>query len=118
MYVIAGRQGSLASNMRTVESWHPGDAAWRTEPALVNTRGGIAASTTDTGKVCVAGGEQDGGTIPSVECLSSSGWRVAATLQVPRHGLAVVAVENALHVIAGGPQPGLTVSDAHERLQV
>jgi hypothetical protein len=121
VYAIAGRQGSLGSNQRTVESWQPGETAWRPEPPLNESRGGIAASTTDDGRPCVAGGEEDAGTIASVECLSGPSpmtWRVVGRLATPRHGLAVVAVGQRLHVIGGGPRPGLFVSDAHEVLEV
>ncbi len=118
IYVIGGRLAGLGSNLRSVESWAPGEAAWRSEPNLIDSRGGTAAAAVRD-QPCVAGGEEPTGTIASVECLdAASGWQTVATLQTPRHGLAVVALGDALHVVAGGPQPGLTVSAAHEVLLV
>lgn len=114
IYAIAGRQGSLESNLATVESWDPGSTdGWRVEPRLNDTRGGTSASEAG-GRPCVAGGEEPQGTIASVECLDETGWQRLADLQSPRHGLAVVGLQHRLHVVGGGPQPGLFVSPAHE----
>ncbi|MGH9015482.1 MAG: Kelch repeat-containing protein [Acidimicrobiia bacterium] len=115
VYAIAGRQGTLESNLTSVESLGLPDGEWRPEPSLRFSRGGTAAAALD-GRPCVAGGEEPGGTIPSVECLGEEGWREVAALVTPRHGLAMVAAGGELHVIGGGPQPGLFVSDAHEVL--
>jgi serine/threonine-protein kinase PknK len=124
VYAIAGRAGSLESNRDSVESWAPGEGAWRAEPKLNHSRGGIGAATVNQGGPdfgfaggvpCVAGGEEPGDrTIPEVECLVKGAWKVVARLAVPRHGVAVAAPDRQLHVIGGGPKPGLTVSDAHE----
>ena len=118
VYAIAGRVASLESNLVSVESIDPSAFApeWRKEPDLRFSRGGTAAAALDGG-VCVAGGEEPGGTIPSVECLVGGAWRTVAQLAEPRHGLGVVAADGrSLHVLAGGPQPGLFVSTAHEVL--
>ena len=124
VYAIAGRAGTLESNRDSVESWAPGEAAWRAEPKLNHSRGGIGAATVrqggrnfgySGGVPCVAGGEAPGDrTIAEVECLKEEGWRVVGKLEVPRHGLAVGAPGDQLHVIGGGPKPGLHVSDVHE----
>ena len=120
VYAIAGRVGSLESNLVSVESIDPSAFApeWRKEPDLQFSRGGVAAAAVGD-VVCVAGGEEPGGTIPTVECLVNGAWRTIAELAEPRHGLGVVAGEgDALHVLAGGPQPGLFVSTAHEVLSL
>ena len=120
VYAIGGRVGSLESNLRSVESIDPSAFApeWRTEPDLIATRGGIAAAAVGA-SVCVAGGEEPRGTIPSVECLIGGSWREVADLAEPRHGLGVVAgLRSDLHVLAGGPQPGLFVSTAHEVIEI
>jgi non-specific serine/threonine protein kinase len=114
-WVVAGRRGGLATNLATVESWAPGERAWRREPDLRTPRGGVGAGER-AGEVCVAGGEQPAGTIHTVECLRGGRWQTVASLAVPRHGLAVVGLSDGLHVIAGGPRPGLTVSGVHELL--
>ena len=124
VYAIGGRAGSLESNLDSVESWAPGEPAWRAEPKLNHSRGGIGATTVgqgrpgfgyDNGVPCVAGGEAPGDrTIAEVECLYKGAWKVVGKLEVPRHGVAVAAPDHQLHVIGGGPKPGLHVSDAHE----
>jgi Galactose oxidase, central domain/Kelch motif len=124
VYAIAGRAGSLESNRDSVESWAPGEAAWRAEPKLNHSRGGIGAATVKQGPIetgyaggllCVAGGEAPGDrTIAEVECLHKGAWKVVGRLEVPRHGLAAGAPDGQLHVIGGGPKPGLYVSDVHE----
>ena len=114
VYAIAGRAGSFESNRDSVESWAPGETAWRPEPKLNHARGGIGAATVKRA-LCVAGGEAPGDrTIAEVECLHRGAWKVVGKLEVPRHGLAVVAPDAQLHVIGGGPKPGLHVSDTHE----
>lgn len=117
VYAIAGRVTGLETNLRSVESWSPGEPAWRSEPAVRHSRGGTSAATVGT-QPCVAGGEEPQGTIASVECLTDGRWRDVAGLTTPRHGLAVVAVGSRVHVIGGGPEPGLFVSDAHEVLDI
>jgi hypothetical protein len=124
VYAIGGRAGALETNLDSVESWAPGESAWRPEPKLNHSRGGIAAATVKQGGrdfgysggvPCVAGGEEPGDrTIPEVECLYKGAWKVVGRLDVPRHGLAVAAPDAQLHVIGGGPKPGLHVSDVHE----
>lgn len=120
VYAIGGRVGGLDTNLVAVESLDPAafNAGWRSEPPLRAARGGTAAAAV-AGTVCVAGGEEPGGTIAGVECLRAGAWREVATLSQPRHGLGVVAGHGRrLHVLAGGPQPGLFVSAAHEILVI
>jgi hypothetical protein len=118
VYAIAGRLGSLESNMASVESWDPaGSAGWRNEPGLNKTRGGTSAAEAG-GLPCVAGGEEPTGTIPSIECLTGGRWEQVAALATPRHGLAVVGLGDRLHVVSGGAQPGLFVSGAHESFRI
>jgi hypothetical protein len=124
VYAIGGRAGTLESNRDSVESWAPGEQAWRAEPKLNRSRGGIGAATVrqggkdfgySGGVPCVAGGEEPGDrTVAEVECLVRGAWKVVARLAFPRHGLAVAAPGDQLHVIGGGPKPGLHVSDVHE----
>ena len=116
VYAIAGRVGGLETNLTSVESWRPGEDAWRSEPELRAARGGIAAAVVAS-VLCVAGGEEPGGTIASVECLDDGRWDVVTRLRSARHGLAVIGVGDRLHVIGGGREPGLFVSDDHEVLR-
>jgi hypothetical protein len=119
VYAIAGRLGSLESNLATTESWDPTGAGggWRREPRLNDTRGGTSAAEAG-GRPCVAGGEEPGATIASIECLAGGRWTEVATLRAPRHGLAVAGVGDRLHVIGGGTEPGLTVSGTHEAFTI
>ena len=53
VYAIAGRQGSLESNLATVESWDPaGTDGWLPEPRLNDTRGGTSAAVGQPPPVC------------------------------------------------------------------
>lgn len=116
VYAVAGRNADGATT--SVESLAAGASEWNAEPALHDERSGIGAATTASGVVCTGGGEVPGrpDTVPSIECLDSSGWQRLATMRVPRHGLAVVADGSSVHFIAGGPEPGGSFSDAHEVL--
>lgn len=115
VYAIAGRDGGFAENRDSVEMLR--DGAWDDAGTLHDARGGIGAAT--VGDVpCVTGGEEEAGTIGSVECRVDGAWEVVAELEVPRHGLVVVALEDRLHVIGGGPEPRLTTSDVHEVIPV
>jgi len=113
-FAIAGRAGSLESNRDSTESMALTDTAWKAEPKLNHSRGGIGAAAPGD-RPCVAGGEEpQGRTIAEVECLQDGRWVIVAHLEVPRHGVAVVANGKRLHVIGGGPKPGLFVSTTHE----
>lgn len=114
---IGGRIGGLDSNLRSVESWHPGEGTWRRELPLRKARGGFSAASAATG-ACVAGGEEPGRTISLVECRRGGQWKVVAQLDEARHGVVVAVLAGRLHVIGGGPRPGLTVSDLHEVLDI
>ena len=114
---IGGRVGGLGTNLRSVESWRPGQGAWRRESPLQKERGGFAAAT--IGEVaCVAGGEQTGRTLSLIECLRAGKWRVVGQLADGRHGLAAGSLAGRFQVVAGGLEPGLFVSDTHEVLDV
>lgn len=114
VYAIGGRVGSFETNMKSVESWDPTrSVGWREEPSLNDARGGASAAAVE-GSPCIAGGEEVGGTIASVECLRDDRWEQVAVLSIPRHGLAVASLGRFLHVAGGGPRPGLSVSGAHE----
>ncbi len=115
VYAIAGREGGFATNHRSVEVLR--DGAWHDAGMLSHARGGIGAATVH-GAPCVTGGEEDAGTIGSVECLVDGSWEIVAELDVPRHGLAVTHLDGRLHAIAGGPEPRLTTSSVHEVIPI
>jgi hypothetical protein len=115
VYAIAGRAGGFATNRASVEVLR--DDAWHDAGDLNASRGGIGAATVD-GVPCVTGGEEDAGTIGTIECRVDDAWEVVGELEVPRHGLVVAARDGWLHVIGGGPEPRLTVSDVHEVIPI
>jgi hypothetical protein len=82
-------------------------------------RGGLAAAATSNGLVVAPGGEADA-TFAEVEAfdVEASRWVVLPPMPTSRHGLGVAAVGTTVHVIAGGPVPGLSVSEAHEALDL
>jgi non-specific serine/threonine protein kinase len=117
IWAIGGRTSGLDTNLDLVESWRPGERAWRLEPPLPEARGGTGAAVAGSTIVSV-GGEAPSGTIRSVYALGAgeNRWRRLENLQTPRHGLGVAAVGGTVYTLAGGPEPGLHVSDANEAL--
>jgi N-acetylneuraminic acid mutarotase len=117
VFAVAGRTSGLDTNVRTVESWRPGERRWRRHAPVPGARGGTAAAAVGTTIVSV-GGEAPGGTIRSVYAFDTrtGRWRRLRDLPSPRHGLGVVAFNRRVYAIAGGPRPGLTVSGANEYL--
>jgi non-specific serine/threonine protein kinase len=117
VYAVAGRIGGLDTNLRTLESWRPGERRWRPHPRVPTSRGGTAATT--VGRTIVSiGGEERGGTIEQVYAYDTATrrWRRLPDLPTPRHGLGAVTIGRSVYAIAGGPQPGLTTSGANEVL--
>lgn len=113
--VIAGRDGGMDTNRVSTEFLAVDGVT--NGPDIAVARGGTAAASIGEA-VCVAGGETPDGTVAEVECLDGNAWVTAARLTEPRHGLAVVALARRLHVIGGGPTPGLSVSGAHEVIEL
>jgi len=119
VYALAGRTSGLDTNLRTLESWRPGERRWTRHAPVPRSRGGTGATTVGRTIVSV-GGEEPGGTIRTVYAFDTRTrrWRRLADLPSPRHGLGVVAFNRRVYAIAGGPRPGLTVSGANEYLTV
>jgi N-acetylneuraminic acid mutarotase len=117
IYAIGGRTAGFDTNLSLVESWRPGERAWRKEPSLPEPRGGTGAATVGTTIVSV-GGEAAPGTIASVYAfdIPRRAWRRLPDLPTPRHGLGVAGVAGRVFVIGGGRTPGLAVSDVAESL--
>jgi Kelch motif len=114
VYAIAGRNPNGTTT--SVESLVLGQSEWKSEPALQDARSGIGGATTQSGRICTAGGEvpANASVVPSIECLDAAGWHRIGTMSVPRHGMAVIAEGNRVHFIAGSPVPGFSVSAVHE----
>jgi N-acetylneuraminic acid mutarotase len=119
MYALGGRTAGFDTNLRLVESWRPGERAWRREPPLPEPRGGTSAATVGTTIVSV-GGESPAGTIATVYGfdIQRRTWQRLPDLPTPRHGLGVAGAAGRVFVIGGGRTPGLAVSDVAESLAV
>ena len=118
IYALGGRLAGIDTNLPTVQSWAPGERAWRTEPRLPGARGGTGASTVGGRLIVSVGGEEPAGTIASVFAFDvvRRRWERLPDMRTPRHGLGVVTFANRVYAIAGGPRPGLFVSGANEAL--
>ena len=119
IYALGGRTAGFDTNLSLVESWRPGERAWRKEPPLPEPRGGTGAATIGTTIVSV-GGEAPAGTIASVYAfdIPRRAWRRLPDLPTPRHGLGVAGAAGRVFVIGGGRMPGIAVSDVAESLAV
>jgi hypothetical protein len=86
---------------------------------MAKPRGGIGAATVG-GRIVVAGGEEDAGTIREVELFdpATRRWRRLADLPTPRHGLGVVSRRGRVYTIEGGDRPGFAFTSALEALRV
>lgn len=117
VYAVAGRTGGLDSNLDMVEAFDPPSGRWRAVPPVPGTRGGTAAAAV-AGRLLSVGGEEPGGTIPTVYAYSPSTrrWTQLPRMRTSRHGLGLVGWRGRAYALAGGPQPGLTVSGANEVL--
>jgi len=119
IYAIGGRSAGFTTNTRLVESWRPGERAWRREAPLPQARGGTGAAAVGSAIVSI-GGEAPHGTLRAVYAydVGRRGWRRLPDLPTPRHGLAVAAVGDRVYTVGGGRRPGLSVSGVAESIRV
>jgi N-acetylneuraminic acid mutarotase len=110
IFAVGGRTpGAPAVN--SVESWRSG-GSWRTESHLANER----VEQSGAG-ACVAGGQNSGGVVASVECFGTGFWVTQSQMRVPRFGLAAVVLDGWLHLI-GGSTTQSSVTNTHEVVDV
>jgi non-specific serine/threonine protein kinase len=119
IYAAGGRTAGLDTNLALLESWAPGERAWRRLPSVPQPRGGTGLAAAD-GTLVSAGGEAPSGTIAPVYAydVAARRWTRLPDLPAPRHGLAVVAAAGKVYVVGGGRQPGYAVSDVVESIPV
>jgi N-acetylneuraminic acid mutarotase len=119
VYVLAGRTAGFDTNRRTAEAWDVVTRRWRTLPALPTACGGCSAAAVG-GRVVIAGGEADTGTIPAVQAYAPATrrWTQLPPLEEPRHGLGVAGLGRTLYVLLGGPTPGLDVTTTSTALRL
>ena len=106
--------------MTVAERYVPSRRRWERLPDGRRLRGGTAAATLSDGRIVLAGGEEDAGTIKEVELYDPGArrWSLLPDMPVPRHGLGVVAQGRRVFTVQGGPQPGFHFSSAIEALTV
>jgi Galactose oxidase, central domain/Kelch motif len=119
IYALGGRTAGFDTNLALVESWRPGDRAWRAETPLPEPRGGTGAAAVGSTIISI-GGEAPSGTLANVYAYDTvrRAWQQLRDLPTPRHGLGVAAVGGRVYAIGGGRTPGLAVSDVAESLAV
>jgi N-acetylneuraminic acid mutarotase len=119
VYAVGGRTGGIGTNLGESEALDPATGNWRPLPPMPTPRGGLAAAATSSGLIVAPGGEADA-TFAEVEAFDAEEgrWVVLPPMPTARHGLGVAAAGATVHVIAGGPTPGLSVSGAHEVLDL
>jgi N-acetylneuraminic acid mutarotase len=117
LYVVGGRVSGTPTAV--VESWSPATGPWRRETSLPEPRGGTGAGVA-AGRIVSAGAESAAGTSNAAYAYDSARrvWTRLPDVPTAQHGLAVVGIGSVVHVIGGGPVPGLSVSAAHEALDV
>jgi N-acetylneuraminic acid mutarotase len=119
IYALGGRTAGYDTNLALVESWRPGERAWRAETSLPEPRGGTGAAAVGS-KIISIGGEAPAGTLARVYAYDvvRRAWQQLPDLPTPRHGLGVAAIGGRVYAIGGGRTPGLAVSDVVESLAV
>jgi hypothetical protein len=117
VWLLGGRQGSLATNLATVDVATEDGVAPGGE--LPTPRGGVAAFFASGVGACLSGGEAPEGAFDVVECIGADG--ELATLPASsqrRHGHGAAVVDGVAFLLLGGPQPGLAVSSTIESLDL
>jgi non-specific serine/threonine protein kinase len=117
IYAVAGRRAGLDTNVATFQSYTPGGKRWLTLPPVPSARGGTGAAIA-SGRLVSIGGEEPGGTIPSVYAydIAARTWSRLPDLPTPRHGLGVAAFGARVYAVGGGAVPGLSVSGVTESI--
>jgi N-acetylneuraminic acid mutarotase len=111
--------GDYGRNLDAVEVYDPPGDRWRRAAPLPAPRSGVAGALLG-GRALVLGGENPSGTQADTFAYDEPAdrWSALAPIPTARHGLAAVAAGDRLHTIGGGPRPGLTVTGAHEILEL
>ncbi len=121
LYVVGGRPGPEAGNLRVVERFNPASGRWRTLAPLTTPTSGAAAAVAH-GQVVVFGGEKQDGSGETVSATqdynpSTDTWTELADMLTPRHGLGGASYGNRVFALEGGPIAGLHFSTANEYLR-
>ncbi len=107
LFALGGRQGSLSTNLATVEIYDPASDRWSDGPSLPRAAGG-AAAVVHGGKLYLLGGEAPDTVSDQLDVLDprTMVWTVAGRTTKPRHGLGIGSVGTAIVIPGGGVKPG------------
>jgi N-acetylneuraminic acid mutarotase len=111
LYVIGGRDGSIASITARVDVYDATTGTWARGPDLPTGRGGHAAAVLD-GRIVVFGGEghhANAGVFPHAEVFDTltSTWARALDMPTPRHGTGAAALRGRIIVPGGATVQGV-----------
>lgn len=106
VWIVGGRNLSLATNMDVVEIYDVAADRWSTGPSLLTARGGFGAAVVGD-RAYVIGGEQPDRALDEVEVLdlASMTWAASPSVPTPRHGHAVVGAVGRVWAIGGADRP-------------
>jgi hypothetical protein len=107
VYAIAGRRGTMSTNLASVEIYDPKTNVWTDGPPLPRATGGCAA-VVHQGKIYVLGGEAPDVASDELDAMDpkTMTWSVVARTPKPRHGLGIGSVGAAIVIPGGGIKPG------------
>jgi N-acetylneuraminic acid mutarotase len=111
IYVVGGRNGSIASGSGATFAYDPAARAWTERAAMPTPRGGVAGAVLG-GRIFVLGGEGNRGTttgvFDDVEAYepATDTWEVLEPMALPRHGVGAAALDGRIYVPGGGVTQG------------
>ncbi len=111
--------GSYSRNLTTTDVYDVAGDRWRPAAPLLAARSGVAGATLGP-RFVLLGGESPAGTYADAFAYDPEAdiWAALTPMPTARHGLAAVVHEGRLHAVGGGPTPGLSVTGAHEVLEL
>jgi N-acetylneuraminic acid mutarotase len=118
IYAVGGEKYEPGREVDLVESWAPGERAWKRLPPISGARSGVAVTPVG-GTLVAAGGTNLRRPFSTVQQLKpgARAWTQMPRLRTARHSMGLVLVGKRLYAIGGG-QYSLSVSSANEYLQV
>jgi N-acetylneuraminic acid mutarotase len=119
LYVVGGRDGSIAAHTDRVDVYDPAADAWSLAAPMPTSRGGMAAGVIE-GLLFVAGGEGNPGTasgvFDEVEVYDpvADAWLTLDPMPNPRHGTAGAVLDGVFFVPGGADVEGGGAVEIHE----
>lgn len=119
MYVVGGRDTSIAAHTNALYLYDPEADSWSDGPAMPTSRGGIFVAAHD-GLLYVGGGEGNGdvasGVFEALEVYdpASETWTVLPPMPTPRHGAGAAAVGELVFFPGGADVEAFGAVATHE----